>query len=427
MAQASISSLGPFVRLEGISITQLPPGGHGLSPSKSHETDTTKADQSTESLKALDLQTFAARVLGEALPFIDSVAPKSRGSSSWKAKGTPKTFSSSEAPVHLYERTVSGKDLDQIEGMSHFSADRRDETWFCRKSCHENKADKGTASWDEFVRSFKLHHADSEMAFTPTVIGARKAIDWPVLKNDIEVHGGRWTDIIVVVEEMKHKITPKPLKNRTFPVIQISATLKYTQEFLVVSIPLIDFEKSPYAEYAKDKSLVVAAYTSIERVRVLPENGDIEWIMATASDAKGVLPIWMQNLAVPTAVAKDVDFFMSVSTPSNNLSPAASSTFLKLDKTMLTRLCSGYQVKEVKVISHLQSQSPSMKKQCLHQSQSLQMEHKRLHLQFRRLNPLRRPLQSQRMKHKPHLLLSRRQHPRSRKKLEHLIRQRLNS
>jgi len=57
--------------------------------------------------------------------------------------------------------------------------------------------------------------------------------------------------------------------------------------------------------------LVMAAYTSIERIRVLPTNGDVEWIMATASDAGGVLPQWMQNLAVPGAVAKDVELFMS--------------------------------------------------------------------------------------------------------------------
>jgi hypothetical protein len=50
---------------------------------------------------------------------------------------------------------------------------------------------------------------------------------------------------------------------------------------------------------------------SIERVRVLPTNGDVEWMMGTASNAKGVLPQFIQNMAVPGAIAKDVDFFMS--------------------------------------------------------------------------------------------------------------------
>jgi len=195
--------------------------------------------------------------------------------------------------------------------MSQFSADRKDETWFCRRSTHRNSAEKGTASWEEFVKSFKDHHAQTEDAFTPTVIGAREAIRWDTTGLEIEADGERWTNITVVVEEMKHKINPKPLKNRTFPVIQIAATLEGAQEFVVISIPINDFFKSPYAEFAKDKSLVVAAYAAVERVRVLPSNGDIEWIMATASDAGGVLPQWMQNLAVPGAVAKDVEMFMT--------------------------------------------------------------------------------------------------------------------
>ena len=110
---------------------------------------------------------------------------------------------------------------------------------------------------------------------------------------------------------MKHKIEPKPLKNRTFPVLQLSTMLANTEEFIVVSIPIIDFDKSPHAKFAPDKSLVVGAYSSVERIRVLPKSGEIEWIMATASDAKGVLPQWMQNLAVPGKIPDDVDFFMT--------------------------------------------------------------------------------------------------------------------
>jgi hypothetical protein len=37
---------------------------------------------------------------------------------------------------------------------------------------------------------------------------------------------------------------------------------------------------------------------------------EIEWIMATASDAKGVLPMWIQKTSVPSAVAKDVGYFL---------------------------------------------------------------------------------------------------------------------
>jgi len=109
---------------------------------------------------------------------------------------------------------------------------------------------------------------------------------------------------------MKHQISPKPLKNRTFPLIQITAALSGTREFIVVSIPVADFDKSPHSEFARDKSLVVATYVAIERIRVLPGSGEIEWVMATASDAGGVLPQWMQNLAVPGLLPKDVEMFM---------------------------------------------------------------------------------------------------------------------
>jgi len=70
-------------------------------------------------------------VLSEAAPFIDGVAPKQIGgtASAWKTKGEPKSFPHSDASVHMYERTVSGKVLDTIEGMNQFSADRKDEIW----------------------------------------------------------------------------------------------------------------------------------------------------------------------------------------------------------------------------------------------------------------------------------------------------------
>jgi hypothetical protein len=302
--------LGPWVRLEGISINQLPAGGKGNQPSNPFSS-TEKYSDWSGAAAVPSLRAFITSVLTESIPFIDGVAPKSGGASTWKVKGSPKKFPNSEAPVHLYEKTVSGKDLDKVEGMSQFSAGWKDETWFCRRSCHRNSAEKRTASWAEFTHSFKEHHAESEDAFTPTVIGAREAMRWDTSGIDVEVHGGHWTNITVAVEEMKHKIDPKPLKNRTFPVVQVAAMLEGAEEFLIVSIPLNDFDKSPYAEYAKDKSLVMAAYTSIERIRVLPSNGDVEWIMATASDAGGVLPQWMQNLAVPGAIAKDVELFLS--------------------------------------------------------------------------------------------------------------------
>lgn len=306
------TSLGPLVRLEGISVNQLPPGGRGSATT----TSTDAAEASNTAPAASDIKTFIRNVITEAAPFIDGVAPKSGASppSSWKKKrGSGKRYASSEALVHSYKRTVRGKELDRIKGIN--GKKRKDETWFCRRSCHRNAAEKGTASWPEFVRSFKEHHHETEDAFTATVIGAREALIWDMAGIEVELpeppHGGRWIDLSMKVVEMKHKIEPKPLKNRAFAVLQIAAMLADAQEFLVVSIAIPDFQTSPHAEYARDKGLVVGAYTAVERIRVLPPSGEIEWIMATASNSKGVLPQWMQNLAVPGKIPDDVDFFMS--------------------------------------------------------------------------------------------------------------------
>ncbi|RDL34602.1 Uncharacterized protein BP5553_07730 [Venustampulla echinocandica] len=307
---SSSTFLGPWVRLEGIATSQLPPGAKGNEPSN-QTSASPEFFHDPGSAPAPDIKSFITSVLSESIPFIDGVAPKSGGPTTWKVNGSPKKYSSSTAPVHLYECTVLGKELDKLEGMSQYSADRKDETWFCRRSVHKDAAEEGTANFDEFKHNFKEHHAESEVAFTPTVIDRRDAMRWDTSGIEVEVRGGLWNNITVVVEEMKHKIDPKPLKNRTFPVIQIAAALEGTREFIFVSIPVHNFDKSPYAEFALDKALVVAAYVSIERIRVLPTNGDIEWVMATAANAKGVLPQWMQNLAVPGAIGKDVELFMS--------------------------------------------------------------------------------------------------------------------
>lgn len=51
------------------------------------------------------------------------------------------------------------------------------------------------------------------------------------------------------------------------------------------------------------------AYTSIECCRIA-EDESIQLTMATASDAKGSLPMWTQKLGVPGAIVKDVGFLI---------------------------------------------------------------------------------------------------------------------
>lgn len=125
---------------------------------------------------------------------------------------------------------------------------------------------------------------------------------------------------------VRHRVGRPVLRDRVFPVVQLTCSSE--GGFLVVSLHVPDLlgaSPSPPDEGVsgsggskgvKKKSkedvargAVVGAYVSVERVR-RDGSGSIEWIMATASDAKGVLPMWVQTRAVPGQVAVDVPYFL---------------------------------------------------------------------------------------------------------------------
>jgi hypothetical protein len=126
------------------------------------------------------------------------------------------------------------------------------------------------------------------------------------------------------VYEMAHAF-PFPLSPRIFPVLAVTAnTTKPNSSFIVVQIPL-DISTLPLSFYSngrnvregdslqKKKKPVLGVYASVERVRKIESGegeGEIEWAMATASDAKGWLPMAVQKLGVPGAIVKDVGFLI---------------------------------------------------------------------------------------------------------------------
>ncbi|KAJ3578387.1 hypothetical protein NPX13_g2176 [Xylaria arbuscula] len=289
---STTTELGPLVRRWGLPVKQLP-----------------SATASPDELKA-----FFASILKEALPFIDSAAPKTSPDAKklWKSKGA-KSSSDSDAKVDVLERRISAKELQAIASKHGIKADTDEETWATRLSVHEDAAKKGTASWDEFEHSFRLEHAKTEMAFTPNVIAANEAQRWDCAGIELEEGGQLWDRFQFVVEEMRHKIGRPFLKDRTFPVLQVSCAVKEgtgAPEFVVVSIPVPDFGTSDKASLSKEKGAQTAFYVSIERIRKL-ENGKIEWLLGTASDAAGILPLWIQDIALLDIVWKDVPMFLS--------------------------------------------------------------------------------------------------------------------
>lgn len=287
---------------KGLSISQIPPGGVGAQVADAPNRGDPEPAQTTK-----DIEQFLTEAVNEAVPFIDGVAPKSGGNTTWKSKGNPKAFKESDAPVYSSEKTVS---IKSSSGTTNHSKEGK-ETWFSRRSCHRNSTERGTASWDEFRRAFFEHHAEIESKYVPTVIGVRRAMRWNTEGVEIILNGDKWVEFSLEIWEMKHRIDPKPLHNRTFTTLQITARIEGVQEFIMIQIPIPDFGKSPYSEFARDKQLVVGAYTSVERVRIIPQTAEIEWIMATASDAGGNLPQFVQNMAVPSELTKDVQKFLS--------------------------------------------------------------------------------------------------------------------
>ncbi|KAK7752402.1 hypothetical protein SLS62_005555 [Diatrype stigma] len=321
MASASAPStstgLGPLVRLWGLSSHQLPPAtasGDALVP-------------------------FLTAVLQEVVPFIDSAAPKSPPPSAkdskkdrlWKPKGT-KSHPDSAAPVDVSERRISAAELRQILDGSGGREKNTPvpsgggEMWCCRRSVHADAAEPGSASWAEFDRCFRLDHAACEKAFTPSVRATHEAARWDCggVRIAAPEPGGSttatWGDFRLVLEEMRHRVGTG-LQDRTFPVLQVSCVAAgpgAQPEFLFVSIPVPDFggdDADKRSTLAAEPGALVAVYASVERVRKMPRDGgggdgDIEWLMATASDARGVLPAWLQNLAMPAVIWKDVPLFL---------------------------------------------------------------------------------------------------------------------
>jgi hypothetical protein len=209
--------------------------------------------------------------------------------------------------VHLFERIVPASELQAIakkhQQLQIDTSKVRSESWILRQSVHEDAAATGTASWDEWVKTFKDNHAETEKEFTPTVLSTTLLQTWDCSGVEIETEGDTWVGWTLKLEESVHKM-PAPLKTRVFPVFQATCAARGRREVMIIQIALRD----PEAE-SEEKEHVWGAYTSVERLR--ETEGSVEWVMGTVSDARGILPAWLQRLTVPGFIAKDVEMFLA--------------------------------------------------------------------------------------------------------------------
>lgn len=234
--------------------------------------------------------------------------------SHFTVKAENKSAAPSTAGVKLLEKTIPAIELPTL----HTVGDHSEETWFARTSIHENKAAAGTASWREFEYGLMDDHSAHEMDYTPDVYDAHKVLSWDGASSLLQIPG--YEKVGLSIYEMAHKIPP-PLNNRVFSVAIATARSTSDSRFLVVQIP-VDIKLVDKALYAngrnkrdgdsaiKKKEVHLGQYVSIERCEVLDDGAKVKWQMATASNAGGVLPMFVQKMAVPGTIVKDVSYFM---------------------------------------------------------------------------------------------------------------------
>ncbi|CAG8926237.1 unnamed protein product [Penicillium salamii] len=212
------------------------------------------------------------------------------------------------------------------------------EFWVCRQSDHQDATKDGTASWREFEDGLRHDHAEHEMEYTPSVTGLKQLVNWN--ENDnwdpemrIDVDQTRYWDFIIELNLIVHTFHPKALiRPRAFISLTLSAALsKIVSEdtvepsgFMTVQVPfrLSDPEEPGYEQLCAEirnfvpPRTIFAHYASLEHVELLAGSGDrtIRWTMATASEAGGKIPQWVQRNwtlgGVPKAVVADVGLFI---------------------------------------------------------------------------------------------------------------------
>lgn len=175
------------------------------------------------------------------------------------------------------------------------------ETWFARRSVHENKKEEGTADWEEMVFALRDDHSFHERDFTPTLWDARKICDWDFTEEGDQIDG--FDTISMGVYEMCHEI-PAPLGPRCFPVLVVTGNVKSEENsFVAITVP-VDLDGLATSFYSSGRNLregttklekkkaVIGSYAAAEKASLADEK--IDWVMATASDAKGNLPMFAQ-------------------------------------------------------------------------------------------------------------------------------------
>ena len=137
------------------------------------------------------LHRFLLSVLTEANLFISETVPQD-----FKVDKKLRSSPPSEAKVQLSSKTIQNK-----PGSTSTRSEDEEEYWVSRRSVHIDLAERGTASFEEFVKGLRDDHTANEMAYTPSVSNVEKLLEWDC-EADGEVEGG-WGDVKISGEYLE--------------------------------------------------------------------------------------------------------------------------------------------------------------------------------------------------------------------------------
>ncbi|KAL9605603.1 MAG: hypothetical protein Q9179_001220 [Wetmoreana sp. 5 TL-2023] len=272
-----------------------------------------------------NLRAFVKAVLDEAVTFVDDILPATFRPSSEKHSRP------AVAKVQVLKHEISGHELSRIPWLECRiprnkppKIDQTGEAWCARRSRHINQQAEGTATFREFNFGLRESHSEHEGEYTPEIFDTYKVLAWTISDEPSEETPdfGDYTHVTMSIFEMCHKLL-FPLSTRVFPVLVITAItgLIPPHDFIVVQVP-VDIQTLPQAFYSNGRNLregddavkrkkpvlgyaahgIISllpdvlittrrVYTSIERCVLRGDH--IDWIMATSSDAKGWLPMYV--------------------------------------------------------------------------------------------------------------------------------------
>jgi hypothetical protein len=312
-----------WLRLAGLTSKQLPAGSTPLTTDRREP----KKDIGSKSFVP---ERFAGLILGEADRFLEKVGDSESG---WVA-GAEQTLPGCSEPVKTASLEIPGRKF--LFRRRFGLARTQGEFWV--SACTTLQPLEGQADMYAAVyHAFKMFLADAEAEMTPnlttTVVSTwnlrgntAKTSLWDrngwyhVKATKADGDGRVWSGLTMTVVEMRYSIDEKGVRERVFPVLQVTAELRHElgtlregeetkPAFVVVHVPLKDYGRWPQRSYKGRWKTVEGRYASVQRF-VGTEDGSVEWTMARAVDPKGFVPASLRKKILKQAVPERVDQFI---------------------------------------------------------------------------------------------------------------------